>query len=115
MIEQFINCYSLSKTLRFSLIPVGKTEEYFNHYVLETDLQRSENYKSIKTVIDRYHKEFIESVLKNFVLEGVEEYATSYYKHEELINKEKKMRDAIKKRLKAINGTNYLVQGKVIL
>lgn len=29
MKEQFINRYSLSKTLRFSLIPVGRTEENF--------------------------------------------------------------------------------------
>ena len=30
MKEQFINRYPLSKTLRFSLIPVGETENNFN-------------------------------------------------------------------------------------
>ena len=37
MKEQFINRYSLSKTLRFSLIPVGETENNFNkNLLLET-------------------------------------------------------------------------------
>ena len=29
-IDNFINRYPLSKTLRFSLVPIGKTEETFN-------------------------------------------------------------------------------------
>ena len=34
MKEQFINRYSLSKTLRFSLIPIGETEDNFNKNLL---------------------------------------------------------------------------------
>ena len=49
MKEQFINCYPLSKTLQFSLIPVGKTEDNFNKkLLLERDKQRAENYEKVK-------------------------------------------------------------------
>lgn len=64
MKEQFINCYPLSKTLQFSLIPVGKTEDNFNkNLLLEKDKQRAKNYEMVKGYIDRFHKEYIESVL----------------------------------------------------
>lgn len=66
MKEQFINCYPLSKTLQFSLIPVEKTEDNFNKkLLLERDKQRAENYEKVKDYIDRFHKEYIESVLVN--------------------------------------------------
>ena len=81
MKEQFINRYSLSKTLRFSLIPVGKTEENFNaNNLLEKDSKRAEDYEKVKGYIDRYHKSYIESVLSNVRLEGVYAYAELYWK-----------------------------------
>ena len=64
MKEHFINRYPLSKTLRFSLIPVGETENNFNkNLLLKKDKQRAENYEKVKGYIDRFHKEYIESVL----------------------------------------------------
>ncbi len=66
MKEQFVNHYSLSKTLRFSLIPVGKTEDNFNQkLLLEKDKQRAEDYEKVKDYIDRFHINYIESVLVN--------------------------------------------------
>lgn len=53
MKEQFINRYKMSKTLRFSLIPVGKTEENFNSKkLLEEDRDRAEKYENVKKYID---------------------------------------------------------------
>ncbi|MBQ4528526.1 MAG: type V CRISPR-associated protein Cas12a/Cpf1 [Clostridia bacterium] len=79
-IDSFINKYPLTKTLRFSLIPVGKTEENFNNaLLLKKDKQRGEDYKKVKEYIDRYHKEFIEKVLSKVYLEDVKEYADLYY------------------------------------
>lgn len=70
MKEQFINYYPLSKTLRFSLIPVGKTEDNFNKkLLLENDKQRAENYEKVKSYIDRFHKEYIKSALANARIE----------------------------------------------
>ena len=65
MKEQFINCYPLSKTLQFSLIPVGKTEDNFNKkLLLERDKQRAENYEKVKDYIDRFHKEYAKANIK---------------------------------------------------
>lgn len=60
MKEQFINRYPLSKTLRFSLIPVGETENNFNkNLLLEKDKQRAENYEKVKGYIDRFTKNIL--------------------------------------------------------
>ena len=81
MKEQFINRYPLSKTLRFSLIPVGETENNFNkNLLLKKDKQRAENYEKVKCYIDRFHKEYIESVLSKARIEKVNEYANLYWK-----------------------------------
>ena len=81
MKEQFINCYPLSKTLGFSLIPVGKTEDNFNKkLLLESDKQRAENYENVKSYIDRFHKEYIKSALANARIEKINEYAALYWK-----------------------------------
>ncbi len=80
-IDSFKNMYSLSKTLRFSLIPEGKTEENFNlRLLLAEDEKRATEYTKVKNYIDRYHRHYIESVLSKFFLDGVDEYAALYYK-----------------------------------
>ena len=81
MKEKFINRYPLSKTLRFSLIPVGKTEENFNaKLLLEEDEKRAEENVKVKSYIDRYHRFYISSVLKDITLENVDVYADLYFK-----------------------------------
>ena len=58
--KQFTNLYTLSKTLRFELIPIGKTLEYVQQNGLLTqDEQRADSYKKVKKIIDEYHKAFI--------------------------------------------------------
>ena len=81
MIEQFTNVYPLTKTIRFSLIPVGKTEDTFNsRRLLEQDKRRSEEYIVVKKLIDRYHKAYIERVLSNLQIVDIRDYAKLYYK-----------------------------------
>ena len=63
-IDKFTNKYSISKTLRFRLIPQGKTLEYFNKRYLASDVERSDEYQIVKEYIDRYHKTFIEKKIK---------------------------------------------------
>lgn len=80
-IDNFINRYPLSKTLRFSLVPIGKTEENFNaKQMLKEDEERAESYEKVKGYIDRYHKSYIESVLSALSLSDLESYAELYYK-----------------------------------
>jgi hypothetical protein len=55
-INSFTNRYTLLKTLQFQLLPNKKTEEYFNEKILSDDKQRSEEYKVLKTIIDKYLK-----------------------------------------------------------
>lgn len=109
MKEQFINCYPLSKTLQFSLIPVEKTEDNFNKkLLLERDKQRAENYEKVKGYIDRFHKEYIESVLVNARVEKIDEYADLYWKSNKddsdakaMESLENDMRKQISKQLKS--------------
>lgn len=109
MKEQFINRYPLSKTLRFSLIPIGETENNFNkNLLLEKDKQRAENYEKVKGYIDRFHKEYIESVLSKARIEKVNEYANLYWKSNKddsdikaMESLENDMRKQISKQLKS--------------
>lgn len=79
MADDFINVYPVSKTLRFELIPVGRTQEYIERDgIIDTDTARAVNYKTIKNIIDRYHKEFIEGALASIVLLGLDEYLDLY-------------------------------------
>lgn len=79
--NEFIHLYPLSKTLRFELRPVGKTEEMFRKSgILEQDNGRADSYKVVKKLIDRYHKDFIEKALQGFEFEegSLEEYYKLY-------------------------------------
>ena len=60
----FIGQYPVSKTLRFELKPIGKTLEHITKEgLLQHDEKRAEDYKVAKTIIDNYHRHFIETVL----------------------------------------------------
>jgi len=70
MFENFTQIYSLQKTLRFGLIPVGETAEriedfksqYLRGEVVKSE-QRAKDYQAIKKLIDDYHREYIEGCL----------------------------------------------------
>ncbi|MCQ2551285.1 MAG: type V CRISPR-associated protein Cas12a/Cpf1 [Clostridia bacterium] len=80
-IENFVRQYKLSKTLRFKLIPIGKTEEYFvARKLLEEDEERAKDYKVVKKLMDECHKKFINDCLAKFELTGLEEYWDIYSK-----------------------------------
>ena len=85
--KQFTNLYQLSKTLRFELQPVGKTKESIEkNGILMRDEKRAEDYKTVKRIIDEYHKKYIEGRLWDFKLplasegkhDSMEEYKALY-------------------------------------
>lgn len=83
LLSDFTNQYSLSKTLRFELIPIGKTKQFIEEKeLLNQDEERAEDYKLLKKIIDEYHKGFIEEALKNFQLSNLSDYLTFYMKKE---------------------------------
>lgn len=78
MKNEFINKYSISKTLRFSLIPIGKTAENFDSkLLLIEDEKRAEEYIKVKGYMDRYYRSFNERILNSFCLNGVREYLST--------------------------------------
>lgn len=78
--SSFIKKYSLSKTLRFELKPVGKTAEHIKK-LLSDDEILAEKYKQAKKIIDEYHKDFISRKLLSFdfPIEELQEFDKSYH------------------------------------
>ena len=73
-LEKFTRIYSLQKTLRFELKPIGKTLEHIiSSGLLEQDQHRAKSYVRVKEIIDDYHKAFIGSVLDDFKLQYADE------------------------------------------
>lgn len=65
--DRFTNLYPLSKTLRFELKPIGKTEEFIIiNGILNQDQHRADSYKEVKKIIDNYHRSFIETSLSDY-------------------------------------------------
>jgi CRISPR-associated protein Cpf1 len=80
-LSAFTNLYSLSKTLRFELIPQGKTLENIQEQgLLIKDENRAESYKKVKKIIDEYHKNFINKALDGLNLTALEAFQSYYTK-----------------------------------
>lgn len=88
--SEFTNKYSLSKTLRFELRPVGKTLEHIElKGLIVEDEKRAEDYKIVKKIIDEYHKFFIDFALDDCKLDGLDSLEILYSKFDK-DDKEKK-------------------------
>jgi len=73
--EKFTNQYSLSKTLRFELKPIGKTQSLLEkNHIFEIDELIQKKYEATKPYFDRLHREFINEALQNAVLTNLEGY-----------------------------------------
>ena len=111
-LKDFHNQYSVQKTLRFKLEPIGKTEDFIErNQVLETDEHRAAEYLKVKEYIDRYHRQFIEDALSKPLLkvesqgkqDSLEDFADCYNndngdkRSENLENIQEKLRAQIAK------------------
>ena len=62
--EGFTRLYPMQRTIRFELVPQGRTMEHLhNSKYLDEDRVRAEKYAILKGTIDEYHKKFIEDCL----------------------------------------------------
>ena len=121
--DEYTHLYSVSKTLRFELIPQGRTQEYIEKKgILEEDSHRQESYKKVKKILDRYYKDFISAALEMVHLDGLEEYAECYYKpHKDeadeslLTEKKTNLREQIIKQIKEQEGYESLFNKDLIL
>ena len=63
---KFIGVYPVTKTLRFELRPVGKTQEWIEKaQEVESDEKKAQDYPKVKAIIDEYHKVCLRESLKN--------------------------------------------------
>ena len=75
--SNFTNCYSVSKTLRFSLIPQYETSENIRkNGILLADKEKSINYEKIKPILDKCHIKYIDTCLSQYNDDWVELYET---------------------------------------
>lgn len=64
--ENYTQLYPVSKTLKFSLVPMYETEANIQRYgILSNDEYRNEKYKNVKEIFDNCHKVFIEKALSD--------------------------------------------------
>lgn len=99
-LKKFTNLYQVSKTLRFELIPQGKTLEHIEkNGLLEQDEHRAESYILVKKIIDEYHKAFISGALENLKLNYLEDYL-HYYQIPKRSEDEKKKFDEMQTKLR---------------
>lgn len=121
--EQYMNKYSVSKTLRFELKPQGKTQKYIEaRGLLSEDEERAENYKIVKRVLDEYYKNFIERALRNLELNKIDLYYTLYLKHSKTDKEQKEfekmetdLRKQVGKCLKEDEKFNILFKKEIII
>lgn len=113
--QELTNKYSLSKTLRFELIPQGATlENIKSKGLISQDEQRAEKYKKAKQIINKYHQFFIDEILGSVCIpeELLQNYADLYFSlkksDDEKLEKEfETIQKAIKKQIsKHISSSN---------
>lgn len=98
-LNELTGLYSLSKTLRFELKPIGKTlANIESKGLIAQDEQRAEEYKKVKDIIDRYHKAFITMCLSNFKFN--QDYLETYVALAEDTNRDEKVFENLKKELR---------------
>ena len=97
-LNEFTKQYSISKTLRFALEPVGKTREFIDEFI-SSDNRVADDYKAAKLIIDDYHRFFIEEVLSNnsFVEEDILKELYSLFLKQEKSDAEKKAYEGLLK------------------
>lgn len=104
--QDFTNLYSLSKTLRFELIPTKETlSNIESKGFLSNDKKRAEDYKKVKSIIDEYHKQYIENRLERFELQyenrGKQDSLQEYYDSIKTSNNDatEKIQNALRKQI----------------
>lgn len=104
--QDFTNLYSLSKTLRFELIPTKETlSNIESKGFLSNDKKRAEDYKRVKSIIDEYHKQYIKNRLECFELQyenrGKQDSLQEYYDSIKTSNNDatEKIQNALRKQI----------------
>ena len=123
-LNEFTGLYSLSKTLRFELKPVGKTKETFKQWLEEMqsneivvdndgnlflkDKKIKDAYLAIKPIMDKLHEQFIEMSLLSEKAKQIDfsEYFIKF--------RDKNVSSDLEKNLRSKIGDTYQVAGECI-
>ena len=101
MYENFHNLFYVTKTLRFELKPIGRTEEHIKKNILDYDEEKAESFKKVKKYADEYHKIFIEKCLENINTDDFKQLLSKYYalylKKEKTDKEQKEFKDVEQK------------------
>ena len=92
--DEMTNKYSLSKTLRFELKPIGKTQEFIEkNGLIEEDEQRNKDFLCGKELLDGYYSDLIERRLGKIEIDSnlLEEYFKKYKEFNKLKQKGKEV------------------------
>lgn len=116
------NLFSLSKTLRFELQPIGKTKENFEQYVLENDERKALAYPFVKKYCDEVHKSFISECLQNIDLSSFESELEEYFNtisakeinNDELDKRKKNLRKIVSESFKKDKRYNDMLGEKML-
>lgn len=77
--ERLTKQYSISKTIRNELIPIGKTLDNIRHNnIIESDELRKKHYKRVKEIMDDYHEKIINDALSHIKLVRLDDAANIY-------------------------------------
>lgn len=97
-LKQFTGLYQLSKTLRFELKPIGRTNDNIvSSGLLEQDEHRADSYVNMKRLLDEFHKDFIEKSLADINLNSLENFYDCYlHKDKEALEK---VQDKLRKQI----------------
>jgi len=96
--KELTNLYPVTKTLRFSLIPVGNTRRHLDEkLIIEADEHLAESYQKIKKLIDKCHKIVISEALEASTVSTdlLEDYYSAVTAGEDVTGIEVKLRKEI--------------------
>ncbi len=94
LFDELHNQYSLQKTLRFELKPIGKTKENIEQNgIITEDTIKAKNYLKVKKYCDEFHKFFIDDVLKDTKLQNLDQYYEIY----QISSRDSKQKEEFKK------------------
>lgn len=101
-LKDFTSIYSLSKTIRLGLAPLGMTLEHIERNgLIVQDQYRADSYQQMKKLIDGYHKAYIDRVLSNFHFQldscGNDDSLEEYFLYYHLSVRDEKRADALEK------------------
>ncbi len=116
---QLTNQFSVQKTLRFELKPIGKTLEHIEAKgLIKEDEQRAQEYERLKKIIDFYHKDFISEALSSVRLKGLRCYERLFFdsaRDEKVFEKiQTKMRKQMRKAFEEHPNWKYLFKKELL-